>query len=200
MSEFKLPCAVVKELERLFKDFLWNKGERKKGGTKVAWKKICKPKDQGGLGLKDLEKRNDMFLIKHIWNLLSGRDTIWVDWIQNVRLKRRNFWEVEKSRHASWLWNHMLDMRGQVSKFLMVKLGDGRTASVGFDKWCTSGPLSKFITNRSLYSAGFEASNSVADVIDQGCWKWPQEWFNSWPMLSAITVPQLEDSKTDCII
>lgn len=51
----------------MFKDFLWNKGEKKKGGAKVAWKDICRPKDQGGLGLKDLGKWNELFLVKHIW-------------------------------------------------------------------------------------------------------------------------------------
>ncbi|GJT51379.1 hypothetical protein Tco_0977536 [Tanacetum coccineum] len=50
-----------------------------KGRAKVAWKHICKPKEKGGLGIKDLETWNDALLSKHSdsWNwkcLLKIRD------------------------------------------------------------------------------------------------------------------------------
>lgn len=61
MSVFELPISIIKELGSLFKDFLWNNGEKKKGGAKVAWKEICRPKDQEGLGLKIWESGMSYF-------------------------------------------------------------------------------------------------------------------------------------------
>lgn len=113
----------------------------KKGGNEVAWKEICKSKDQGGLGLKDLFRWNDLFLIKHVWNLLSKKDTIWVDWVLQNRLKGRNSRADEQCRQASWMWNHLLDLRRDICNHMMIKQGDGTTASVWFDKWCDIGPL-----------------------------------------------------------
>ncbi|GJS69606.1 hypothetical protein Tco_0702447 [Tanacetum coccineum] len=46
-----------------------------KGRAKVAWKHICKPKEKGGLGIKDLETWNDALLSKHVWNIASKKDT-----------------------------------------------------------------------------------------------------------------------------
>ena len=37
------------------RQFLWHGLEENKKGGVVAWQKICKPKREGGLGLKDLK-------------------------------------------------------------------------------------------------------------------------------------------------
>ena len=53
-SVFLIPITTINEINKLLKCFLWNQGETAKGKAKVAWATICRPKDQGGLGLKDL--------------------------------------------------------------------------------------------------------------------------------------------------
>lgn len=150
---FEIPRSITIELGRLFKDFLWNRGEKRRGRAKVAWKDICRPKDQGGLGLRDLGKLNELFLIKHIWNLITDKDTIWVEWIKTIRLKGKSFWEVGQCRQASWMWNHLLELRETVRNSIWVKIGDGRNVSIWQDKWCSEGPLCKFLSNRDIYSA-----------------------------------------------
>ncbi|GJY46428.1 RNA-directed DNA polymerase, eukaryota, reverse transcriptase zinc-binding domain protein [Tanacetum coccineum] len=49
-SVFILPKSVVKEIDKLLKGFLWCQGALSKGKAKVAWKQICRPKDERGLG------------------------------------------------------------------------------------------------------------------------------------------------------
>nr|GEY67491.1 RNA-directed DNA polymerase, eukaryota, reverse transcriptase zinc-binding domain protein [Tanacetum cinerariifolium] len=53
---FMIPKTVVKEIDKVLKGFLWCKGEIKRGKAKVAWKTVCSPKSQGGLGLRLLER------------------------------------------------------------------------------------------------------------------------------------------------
>ncbi|GJX36852.1 RNA-directed DNA polymerase, eukaryota, reverse transcriptase zinc-binding domain protein [Tanacetum coccineum] len=53
-SVFLVPKGTVKDIGRVFKGFFWCQGELTKGKAKVAWKTVCQPKHQGGLGLKDL--------------------------------------------------------------------------------------------------------------------------------------------------
>lgn len=120
------------------------------------------------MGLKSLEEWNELFLVKHIWNLVTDKSTIWVDWIKKVRLKERSFWEVEPSRQASWMWNLLLDMRMKVQQHLVIKIGDGKSASAWFDNWSTVGPLASFLTY--IYATGFEARATVEDIISNGNW------------------------------
>nr|GEV07262.1 hypothetical protein [Tanacetum cinerariifolium] len=46
---------VIKDINKVLKNFLWNQGELYKGKAKVAWLNICKPKSMSGLDLKGLE-------------------------------------------------------------------------------------------------------------------------------------------------
>ncbi|GKB13443.1 RNA-directed DNA polymerase, eukaryota, reverse transcriptase zinc-binding domain protein [Tanacetum coccineum] len=55
-SVYLLPNTVINDLEKLFKRFLWNAGDSARGKVRVAWKVVCRPKDQGGLGIKSLKK------------------------------------------------------------------------------------------------------------------------------------------------
>ncbi|GJS28399.1 RNA-directed DNA polymerase, eukaryota, reverse transcriptase zinc-binding domain protein [Tanacetum coccineum] len=55
---FLLPQVVIDEINSLLKGFLWNQEQKANGRAKVAWKNLCKPKSQGGLGLKNLSSWN----------------------------------------------------------------------------------------------------------------------------------------------
>lgn len=144
--------------------------------SRVAWKEICKPKDQGGLGLKNLERWNDVFLIKLICNILTCKNTIWVDWIRSNRLKDKNFWEVDQCNQASWMWNYLLSTRGVIRSRFVTKIGDGRSTSVWFDDWSRIGPLCNFITNRNIYEANLQGNFKVAEMIENGVRRWPEDW------------------------
>ncbi|GJV71144.1 hypothetical protein Tco_1491139 [Tanacetum coccineum] len=61
-----LPKTNVKEINKLMKSFLWSHGKRSKGKAKIAWSVACCPKNEGGIGLKLLDKWNEVLLIKHI--------------------------------------------------------------------------------------------------------------------------------------
>ncbi|GJX66938.1 RNA-directed DNA polymerase, eukaryota, reverse transcriptase zinc-binding domain protein [Tanacetum coccineum] len=59
-SIFLLPKQVIYEIKKILKGFLWCQGELTKGKAKVSWDGVCKPKDQGGLGLKNLGVWNEI--------------------------------------------------------------------------------------------------------------------------------------------
>ncbi|KAL2226604.1 UNVERIFIED_CONTAM: hypothetical protein Sindi_2019100, partial [Sesamum indicum] len=63
-SAFILPKAVIKEVEKRLRIFLW-KGTSMTGYTKVAWKDVCKSVEEGGLGIKDIART----ITKSIWTV-----------------------------------------------------------------------------------------------------------------------------------
>ncbi|GJW65932.1 RNA-directed DNA polymerase, eukaryota, reverse transcriptase zinc-binding domain protein [Tanacetum coccineum] len=66
--------TVAKELDKLFKRFLWNSGDSAKGKARVAWDSVCRPKDQGGASIWQInETSNDSWGWK---NMLLIRDKI----------------------------------------------------------------------------------------------------------------------------
>ncbi|GKD32119.1 hypothetical protein Tco_1242897 [Tanacetum coccineum] len=73
-------------------------------------KSIHVPKDRGGLGLKVLDVWNKALLVKHIWNIASKKDSLWIKWINIMKIKNKNFWENQCENNDSWGWKNLLNL------------------------------------------------------------------------------------------
>eukprot|EP00268_Persea_americana_P014029 TRINITY_DN16210_c0_g1_i2.p1 TRINITY_DN16210_c0_g1~~TRINITY_DN16210_c0_g1_i2.p1 ORF type:complete len:280 (+),score=35.24 TRINITY_DN16210_c0_g1_i2:349-1188(+) len=71
-SIFRCPVSIIKRLERLQIDFLWHGTSSQKKLHLVDWESICKPKDEGGLGIRPLKKMNQALLGKWLWRIEDG--------------------------------------------------------------------------------------------------------------------------------
>ncbi|KAI5428103.1 hypothetical protein KIW84_033200 [Lathyrus oleraceus] len=60
------------ELERCIKNFIWSGDLNKSKLAIMAWSKVCKKFDQGGLGLRSISTLNEAFNMKMAWDLLSS--------------------------------------------------------------------------------------------------------------------------------
>ena len=43
----------------------------------MSWEKLCRPKDQGGIGIKDIVSFKEALLLKWKWNFFHQRDSLW---------------------------------------------------------------------------------------------------------------------------
>jgi len=71
LSLYKAPDHVCKSIISLQRRFLWGWGKEKKLIAWVSWEVLCKPKEEGGLGIKDITKFNYALLAKWRWRLIS---------------------------------------------------------------------------------------------------------------------------------
>ncbi|GJU46796.1 RNA-directed DNA polymerase, eukaryota, reverse transcriptase zinc-binding domain protein [Tanacetum coccineum] len=168
--------GVIYEINKLLKGFLWCQCELTKGKAKVSWDKIYKPKDQGGLGLKNLGVWSEVLMIEHLWNVAVKKDTFTVG------------------------WKNILSLRDKVRKHIGWKLGNGKFVNIWYDKWCSVSPLSDFIDTRDIYDARLNNNCTVSDLINEGRWKWPAEWSTYFVELSQLQVPILNDNIEDTAV
>lgn len=54
---------------------------------KVVWEKICRPKWEGGLGVRKTEDVDTAFLAKQGWKILKQPDNVWVQLMNQKYLK-----------------------------------------------------------------------------------------------------------------
>ncbi|CAN1148252.1 Putative ribonuclease H protein At1g65750 [Linum perenne] len=59
-----LPVSLCKKIDRKIRNFIWGSAEGVKRIHNVNWDTICKPKSQGGLGLRSARDLNKAFLMK----------------------------------------------------------------------------------------------------------------------------------------
>lgn len=77
MQSAWIPTSVCNEIDKLSRSFIWSKGEQA-GIHKVGWKEVVKPKDLGGLGVREARKANTALLGKLVWEILAGSEKLWV--------------------------------------------------------------------------------------------------------------------------
>ncbi|GJX36031.1 RNA-directed DNA polymerase, eukaryota, reverse transcriptase zinc-binding domain protein [Tanacetum coccineum] len=194
---FLIPKTVINEINKLLKRFLWCQGELIKGKAKVLWDSICKPKDQGGLGLKDLHKWNETLLLKLLWNVAAKKDTLWVKWINVEKQKGRNLWDMQIDSNSSLTWKTFLGTRDKIRDHIWVEIGNGKSTSVWYDNCHSMGPLCSVVTKRDVYDARMTDKCTVEEAIARGSWIWPSDWVDKFPMLKTYRVPNLKELKSD---
>ncbi|KAL2235440.1 UNVERIFIED_CONTAM: hypothetical protein Sindi_1276200 [Sesamum indicum] len=123
-SAFSLPKAVIKEVEKRLRTFLW-KGTSMTGYAKVAWKDVCKSVEEGGLGIKDIGILNRVLMTKKLCDVIRcDRTSIWVEWLQHGRLRNNSIWTIGE-QGGSWGWRKLLRLRSYIQPMVEFHIGDG---------------------------------------------------------------------------
>ncbi|GJR74233.1 RNA-directed DNA polymerase, eukaryota, reverse transcriptase zinc-binding domain protein [Tanacetum coccineum] len=168
-----------------------NSGDSAQGKSKIAWKLVCRPKDQGGLGIKPLKKWNEVLLIRQFWKIIENNESLWAKWVNLVKLKKKSIWNVQIDKSDSWGWKTMLKIRDEIKNHVWYKIGNGKSISVFYDRWCSIGPLSEMISRRNIYNERLRDDIVIADIVNNGRWAWPEDWMSTYPSLSNIQNPNL---------
>ncbi|KAE8721578.1 Disease resistance family protein / LRR family protein [Hibiscus syriacus] len=118
-----LPQSIIKKFEQLCSRFFWKGSDTSAVGARVSWVKICKPKSEGGLGLKDIKSWNNACLIFLIRKLLVREGSLWIAWLHNYIIRQHDFWTMEEPQTASWSFKRMLKLRNvaQIVRVTAVK-------------------------------------------------------------------------------
>jgi hypothetical protein len=75
ISFFLFPKGVLHKLDYYRSRFFWQGDSEKKKYRLAKWSIVCSPKDQGGLGIHDLEVKNIALLGKWLFKLLIEEGT-----------------------------------------------------------------------------------------------------------------------------
>ncbi|KAL2235406.1 UNVERIFIED_CONTAM: putative mitochondrial protein [Sesamum indicum] len=170
-SAFILPKAVIKNIEKRLRAFLW-RGTGNSGYPKVAWTEICKPKEEGGLGLKDMGTLNRALMCKKLCEVIRcDRTSIWVEWLRHGRLRDDSIWTIPENR-GPWGWRKMLRLRCWLRSVVEYRIGDGSDFFLWKDPWHHLGPLLDRFP-RGPNSLGLHESTMLSSVICEGHWLWP---------------------------
>jgi len=105
MCTLELPKAVIKQIDKFRKNCLW-RGNNVNGGSrpKAAWEMVCNSKEEGGLGIINLELQNQALLMKILDKFFNRKDIPWVNlvWEKHCRngrlpgiVKKGSFWWMD---------------------------------------------------------------------------------------------------------
>ncbi|KAJ9555234.1 hypothetical protein OSB04_009848 [Centaurea solstitialis] len=197
MSVFLLPSGIVHELESLFRKFLWAQGDSVQGRCKLSWDVVCKPLEEGGLGIRRLGIWNRAIITKHLWDILNSRPTIWVQWVYLHYLQGKSIWSITAKSSWSWVFRKLLDLRPLVRRFFFHRIGNGHTTNAWVDTWLECGSLSDIIPYRRFSRMGFTTTTTARELILTCDSAWPADWYQIFPNLHLYDIPTILDANRD---
>lgn len=94
---------------------------------------MCLPKEEGGLGLKNMVDWNRAQILGHLLRVVTKSQSLWPRWVNETVLKHKHFWTLSIPTDCSLIWRKVLKLRRVALQFLTFSVGTGDTISLWFD-------------------------------------------------------------------
>uniref|UniRef100_A0A8I6YB20 Reverse transcriptase zinc-binding domain-containing protein n=1 Tax=Hordeum vulgare subsp. vulgare TaxID=112509 RepID=A0A8I6YB20_HORVV len=163
LSFFEVPVGVRKRLDFYRSRFFWQSDEVKTKYRLARWDIICRPKDQGGLGIENLEVKNRCLLSKWLFKLSVESEGMWLQILKNKYLQQKTLAQVTVRPGDSPFWKGL--MKTKTAFFNMTKfiIGNGESTRFWEDNWLGDEPLA--LQYPQLYNIAQRRQTIVAAVL-----------------------------------
>ncbi|XP_026459379.1 uncharacterized protein LOC113360042 [Papaver somniferum] len=180
MSVYRWPKRVIKECERIIRNFLWTGDLSHRKQVTLKWDKVCSPLSEGGLGIRRLEVVNKALLMNLFWNIQHGTEEM-------AKIFQAKFQNKEgewiKYFKKSTIWQGIKGVKIEVHEGTRCLVGNGETISMWKYKWIQDQTLGESFQNHSFIHQ--YPNMKVADLILEGEWVVPND------MLGMIEISEL---------
>ncbi|KAJ0787048.1 putative RNA-directed DNA polymerase [Helianthus annuus] len=173
-SIYKAPRQVIKQLERMRREFLWGINSDHSKMSWVAWQHAMTPREKGGLGLGSLREANLAMLAKWWWRFKVDTNGLWRKVIWSIHNSSRSWQFIPKKVTIAGSWKQVGNLSQDMGEYgmnlaLLFRgiLGQGDQITFWQDKWLFENPLQYEFPN--LFELEQQKTAKVADrIFDSG--------------------------------
>lgn len=174
-SSFIIPKAVIHEIDSMCSKFLCKGDISASSSAKVSWESCCQAKEEGGLGLRNLQAWNQACAVKMIWLIFFARDSIWSVWFREEILNGdiESFWVINTRQKHSWLVNKLLEYREFVYPWIRKRVHNGETTYFWSTNWSPYGKLSDYLRTSTSSRYPIRKEATLAELWENDVWILP---------------------------
>uniref|UniRef100_A0A1J3E5Y1 Putative mitochondrial protein n=1 Tax=Noccaea caerulescens TaxID=107243 RepID=A0A1J3E5Y1_NOCCA len=189
MSCFRLPKGVTNKLTSAVATFWWSNNGQSRGMHWLAWKKLCRHKDDGGLGFRTIDDFNTALLAKQLWRLIDKPGSLFARVFKGRYFRNCGPLDTIRSYSPSYGWRSIISARPLVNKGLIKRVGSGDSISVWNDPWIPDSRPRSAICNGVNYYPHLR----VSELIDRSTstWNLPllHQFFTATEIEAIIGIP-----------
>ncbi|XP_042944649.1 uncharacterized protein LOC122278535 [Carya illinoinensis] len=169
MSCFKLPESLCKELENMMAKFWWGQRREENKIRWVSWTKMCAPKQDGGMGFKDLHSFNMALLAKQAWRIMNEKSSLLHRIYKSKYFPNSCIQYAQLGNAPSYAWRGIWESTRLMVKGCRWRVGDGESINIWTDIWLPG----QNQTPLGLYQESRSSCQRVAQLIDgeTGWWE-----------------------------
>ena len=128
---------------------------------------MCKAKENEGLGIGNLEKRNKTLLMKWLWRFPRERQSLWYKVIRSKFGIHPNRWDSKVVERGSFrsLWKVISSVYRDFHQMVSFKIGQGNLVRFWEDSWVGESTFKEQFP--SLFKISSFKSRSISNFVDQ---------------------------------
>jgi hypothetical protein len=124
--------------------FWWAQQNKERKMHWVSWEQMCKTKEKGGLGYRDLHMFNLATLVRQGWRLIQNPNSL----CAQILLAKYSLLEAKEEPGISYSWRNIIRGVAALQKGLIWRIGDGSNIRIWEDPWISHGVTRRPITPR----------------------------------------------------
>ena len=158
MGIFKIPISLCNDLNAILAKYWWGQTKDEKKIHWINYKKLCCPKNKGGMGFYDIHAFNLAMLAKQEWRLVHHTQSLFYKVYMARYFPNCSFLEADFGHNPSYVWQSLLMARDILVEGTKWRVGDGQKIEVASHKWIPHAPVFRGPPPPPLY---------VRDLIDE---------------------------------
>ena len=175
MACFKLPSTVCQQIASVMAEFWWKSKKETRGLHWKAWNQLSKPKQEGGLGFRDVEAFNIAMLGKQLWRIITRGDSLLGRIYKSKYFRKGDPLLAPLGSRPSFAWKSIHEAQDLIKQGIRVVIGNGASTNIWKDPWISSKPAKGVLSTRmlpqGLHHSALNLSFVKDLIVDQG-----REW------------------------
>jgi hypothetical protein len=175
MSTVLFSKTFIAKINAIIRKFWWAGIQDENPTNTIAfrsWDDICKPTNQGGLGIRDMDLINKSLIIHTTWSIITNKNPILSNVLKAKYYPNSSFWTATATGPRSVFWSSVLQVRHHLHDNSTIQIHAGNSyiwSSPWVPNWNSiHDNLILPVTNNPLPS-------SVSDLWLQGTQTWNQD-------------------------
>ena len=190
MSTVLFSNTFIEKINTIIKRFWWAGIKEEHNTSPIAyrsWDDICKPKEEGGLGIRDVKTINKSLIIQSAWNVATHNNPFLSAILKAKYHPHSSFWTAPNNNSKSIYWSSVLQVRHHLTSNATYQIHAGNT-SIWSQPWA---PIWENIHDHLLLPVvNYPFPSKVADLWIQGTHTWNLDLLSSTFTLDAVRAIQ----------
>lgn len=175
-SLFKVPKGVLKDMEKIRREFFWGGDANKSKIPWAKWEHVMTDKENGGLGVISLEDLNNALLAKWCWRFKKEEGALWKNIIVSIHKQEGTEMDSRSIRSGNtWkrivkTWDDLKPINCDPRDFIKKRIGNGLNTNFWSERWFGETTMAQSFSR--LFHLEVDQQATVANRIHNGAGQW----------------------------
>ncbi|CAN6282264.1 unnamed protein product [Urochloa humidicola] len=138
MQNILFSKCFMKKINSILRRFWWQ-GVQEEDSSKSfhfrSWDDICRPKHEGGLGIRKLQDVNKSLVLHSAWLIASDKDSFLARILKAKYFPNTSFWRAPTYGTRSAFWSSILQVKNLLHENSIMQISNGNS-NIWNEPWC----------------------------------------------------------------